>query len=59
MKTAAEFQARLQKLQREQTELALSPDRLKKTVRARSREITAEYFAVKKEWRETLGETVI
>jgi len=59
MKTAAEFQARLQELQKEQTELALSPDRRKKVNRERRLEIQAEFYAVKKAWRETLGETAI
>ena len=39
--------------------MAVSDDRRKKGVQARILEITAEYYAVKEEWRETLGETSI
>lgn len=58
MKTAAEFQARLQELQSEQVMLLASNDRRKKAVRTRIQEITREFFAVKEEWREALGEDI-
>lgn len=58
MKTAAEFQARLQELQNEQLELKASPESRTKIARARIQEITAEFIATKQEWRETLGETL-
>jgi len=59
MKTAAEFQAKLQELQNEQIVLKALPESRTKVVRTRIQEITAEFIATKQEWRETLGETLI
>jgi len=58
MNTAAEFQARLQELQNEQKELKASKDSSKKVVRTRIQEINVEFIATKKEWRDTLGDSL-
>jgi len=54
--THQDFQNKLKALQIEQAELLNSPDRRKKVVRNRITEITRLFYAIKQEWRETLGE---
>ena len=49
--TPAEFQSKLIALQNEQKTLLSSTERRKKSVRARIQEITKEFYAIKKEWR--------
>ena len=56
MKTAEQYQAKLKELQNEQIELMKGNMRLKAN-RIRKQEITKEFYAVKKEWREKLGAT--
>lgn len=59
MATAKEFQTKLEALKTEQTELINSGNRRKKVVRERIQAITKEFYATKKEWKETLGATEI
>lgn len=57
MKTAAEFQARLIEIQNEQKELIATQNTRLKAVRLKRQALTAEFYAVKTLWRETLGDT--
>lgn len=50
--TPAEFQSKLVLLQNEQKELMASGNRRKKAVRERFQEITREFYAIQKEWRD-------
>jgi DNA gyrase/topoisomerase IV subunit A len=55
MRTHADYQQKLIELQNEQKALLASPDRRKRVIQERIRQLTKEFYDTKTEWREKLG----